>query len=1827
MERLVARYLKLLLEVSMLLARILRLFALVLLMCAGQVAAQTSVPEHRYLYARDVDFYGADLANLFDTTQGACARACSAQKACVAFTYNKHSKACFPKTAITKEQAYVGAVSARKVLTDPAVLANETNRLMALKALTQNDLNEAKALVSQNANRFIFADETFENLTLSMAEAEREDRLQFALGWAGKAVALSDRSDIWTRYAGIALKRALKVKNSERRKLRAEALSAAINGYLRAGSQAAQVAALEALAQAFEANRRGRDMIPALRLALSFGPRVDLETQLDEAIQKYGFRITDHRIDNNAAAPRICAEFSEKLVQAGVDYDPFVRLKGRGFAVQVEGAQVCIDGVEHGQRYSVTFRKGLPSSSGEKLHRDVQLQLYVRDRSPVVRFTGRAYVLPRASDAALPVETVNVDTLDLRLRRVSDRNLVRTIRESYFGKPLNKYEDDNFAKDLAQEVWTGEGQVQNELNKEMTTRLPLGDVLAGQPAGIYALSASVPGQDPYDNPAATQWFVSSDLGLSTWSGVDGFQVAVRGLADTSPREGVKLSLISRANAVLGEVLTDADGFAKFSVGLTRGDGAAAPALLMAEDGVQDIAFLPLTDPAFDLSDRGVEGRPPAPPVDTFLTTDRGAYRVGDTIYATALVRDEMAKAVPGLPITAILKRPDGVEYSRQLSVASKAGGHVFAMHLGAEVPRGAWRVDIKSDVDGPALASRTVLVEDFLPERIDFDIALPDAPLHLEDSPPVSVNVRYLFGAPGAGLKVEGDLRLRAKRTIEGWPGYRFGLHDRSFRNRTEFIGTAETDLNGDASLALRFPQIKEDPGLPLEAQIILRVAEGSGRPVERRLIKSIETRTPMIGIKPKFEGTLPEGTEAAFDLVGLAPKDDTHPMDVRWTLNRVQTRYQWYQLYGKWEWEPATRRIRVATGQATLGKTPFTISGPTTWGRYELVVERLGDPYAVSSVRFNSGWYSGDGSTDTPDQLEMTLNAKIYNVGDPVQMRLVAQADGVALVSVLSNRVVERKVVTVKKGENTIPLKVTDAWGSGAYVTASVIHGMDLKTGQNPTRSLGLVHAAVRPAHKKLSVGFELPEDINGQAGTLRAIVTVDGLAVGKTAYVTLAAVDVGILNLTGFEAPDVTGHYFGQRRLGVEMRDLYGRLIDGLNGAMGVVRSGGDAAASAQVQSPPPTEKLMAFFAGPITVGADGRAEVEIIKPAFNGTIKLMAVAWSDTSVGNATQEIVARDPVVLTASLPRFLAPGDQSRLLLEIVHADGPSGAIGLEAFADAGIVLGDLPTKVMLEDQGAARLSIPLSGREIGDHLITVVATTPDGKELRKVLTVPVRNNDAEVSTTQQFSLGAGEKFTFDRNVFSGFQAGTARATLTAGPFARFDVPGLLNLLDRYPYGCTEQVTSGAMPLLYMSAVAQSSGLGEPDQIEDKINQAIARVLARQASNGAFGLWRPQSGEFWLDAYVTDFLSRARAQGHDVPDLAFSTAMDNLRNRIGYAPDFDNGGEDIAYALLVLAREGAAHMGDLRYYADTKAANFATPLALAQLGAALAFYGDQLRADRLFGLAETRLIKPPTSQFLRADFGTNLRDTAAVLKLSAESKSRVIDPVRLIGLVNSDKRSLSTQEAAQVVLAAHALSGSEGPVGLRVDGKNVGGTFVKQLTDRQSQPSVIENASGTLMDITMTTFGVPKVASGAGGYGYALKRTYYQTDGTPASGASKSGDRMVVVLEVAPFEKLGARLIINDPLPAGFEIDNPNLLRSGDLSGLDWLAPVATENAEFRNDRFVAAVNHREATPFQLAYIIRAVTPGTYHHPAATVQDMYRPEYHANTDTAVVTILP
>ncbi len=1794
-----------------------RTVLLTLLIVLGPAAAWAQdepIPPRHATTANHVDVPGHDIQSLFDVTLTRCHAACLGNGDCAAFTFNQRNGSCFLKDAAPDTQGYIDAVSGFVSEVDAAVLERAREAALTLDFLDDYDFQLAREQALGMAENYP-AERESEAYWLALA-AERAPAQ--AVPAAGAAVTVTDSGRAWLTYATarLALAEAAKTRSYD---LTRRAVSAAVNAALRLPEQE-RADALLLMARGLEGISRGEAALEAVRLADRLAPGIAPE-ELARLRERFGFRVLRDEVEAVSAAPRICVWFSQELDPAA-DHSSFVQLSTPGLAVEVEGSQLCVSGVQYGENYQLTLRAGLPSAEGETLPVDVTVNSYIRDRSPVVRFPGRAYVLPAAGPRALPIETVNANHLELKLLRVSDRNLVATIRQGDFLRAMSGWEGDRFEELMTEGVWEGEAFLDGQLNHATTSLLPLDEVGELTP-GVYVLRAGLAGDTDRAVAPTMQWFLVSDLGVTTLAGNDGVHVVVQRLSDAAPVAGLHVSLLARSNRVLGEATTDDSGHVHFPSGLALGSGNSAPAAVLVE-GEGDFTVISLEEPEFDLTDRGVEGREAPGPLDVFMTTDRGAYRPGETIHLTVLVRDARASAVSGLPLTLRLLRPDGVEYSEVLSAGDAAGGYVVHLPLGPTAPLGAWRVEAYVDTTAAPLATSTVLVEEFVPERIGVELALAGgaAEADLVDAaagPVLEVEARHLFGAPAAGMSVVGSVRLSGSSTLPDWPGYRFGRLDRSATSQLRLLPAGLlTDEEGRLEVALPLERLELD-AVPYTMEVVATVLDGSSRPVERTLTRHLQPTAPVIGIRPGFEGALPENGDATFDLVLVDEEGRAAAGELTWQVDRVETNYQWFSSGGRWYWEPITQRQRIAEGSVSTSGAPARVSVPVTWGRYELRVSLAGEPGTSAATEFIAGWYAADAARETPDLLQVSLDAGSYAPGDTASLRILPEEPGVALVTVLSDRVVHMRLVEVE-GETLVELPVTEEWGAGAYVTVSLVRPSGGPE-HLPTRSLGLDHASVEPGERQLTVTLVAPAEVRS-GEELTAVLEVAGLPDG-VAHATVAAVDLGILNLTGFTAPDPSEHYFGQRRLGVAIRDLYGRLIDARQGAVGEIRSGGDSSAELS-GGPIPTEDLVALFSGPVRLG-DGRAEVTFRIPAWSGALRLMAVVWTATAVGEASEDVLVRDPVVVQGSLPRFMTPGDESRLRLELTHVAGDAGTMQL---AVTGHGLGDVPATVELSPNGRAVLDLPLAPTEVGEHTYDMTVTTPDGVEVRRELRLSVLHTDPETSRSERLELAPGRTLVLDDSHIQGYRPGTARLTLAAGRAAALDLPRQVNRLTGYGYGSTERLASSLLPLTLTPGLVVELGLVEVDELSERLQRTVDRLLTRQAANGSFGLWYAGGFDVWLDAYVTEALLAAEAHGAVVPEGTIRMALDNLRNRLARAGSMQDGAAGYAYAYYVLAQAGEAAIGDLRYHADVRAEAFDTPLAAAHLGAALALYGERSRSEAMFERAEQLALAETDESTWRADFGTELRDRAALLALAAEAGSAAVDRDRLVGLITADlaKRYLSTQEAAWTLRGAVALSATDAGA-LELDGEPLGSSVV---TLDVSEARELTNVGSESVTVTLTTFGVPLTPQGAGGVGYTISRALYTPEGEPADlNAISAGDRLVTVLEITPERGVpGGLLLIDDALPAGFEIDNANLLRSGDVRALDWLQLNAgADMTEARAERFVAAVQWTSQEPLRLAYFVRAVSPGEFHHPAPLVEDAFRPTNRAVGEAGRLVIRP
>ncbi|MXN67269.1 alpha-2-macroglobulin [Stappia sp. GBMRC 2046] len=1801
-------------------------------------APPAQADERRTVTVEGADYFGADFQTLKEIDLEACKAACLANDMCRAFTYNVSARWCFLKSDIGDLRAFDGAIAGRVVEIRDVAGVSLDEREGELAFVPQPFIEEAKRLSRRLPREYEPANATLTDLSASARAAMSAQDYKAAQRTFGQALALEPAAfDLWAGFTASLI--AQNPQNwQEQNEVNELGSSAAINAYLRSRSDTERALALDLIGTALSKRQAWKPVIKAWRQALTLDDRSGLRERYDRMVAEHGFRILNHQVDSDAATPRICVVFSETLPR-GSDMTPFVKVTGEGpFAVESEGAQVCIDGVAHGRRYGILVREGLPSAEGEKLLKSADLSVYVRDREPSVRFLGRSYVLPAGEGATIPVVSVNTQEVEAEIYRIGDRALASALRDRKFLAQLNSYQADQIRSDYGEAVWKGVVEVERDLNKDVTTAIPLADIGIEPKPGVYAMTARA-GTDVKNQwgPWATQWFIVSDLGLTSYSGSDGLTASVRSLATAKAVVKASVRLVAVNNEILGETTSDEKGIARFAPGLTRGTGGQAPALLVAETNGGDYAFLDLTRPAFDLGDRGVEGRPAAGPIDIFAWTERGVYRPGETVHAAAIARDDKVDALGYLPLTFVFLRPDGVEHARVQVNDEGLGGRAHSLPLPPSIQQGTWTLRIFADPQGKALAEESFLVEDYQPERVDFALETSAGAIDPRNPPEISLSANFLYGAPASGQRLEGETIVSPTRKMPKYAGYQFGLEDEDVYSAREPLADGmATDQAGNLSFTPVLPDLAGTSAL-YEATIAARLVEAGGRFVERRLELPLLADGPRIGIKPAFDGGVDEGGPAEFDVIAVSRDGGRIAADrLEWSLLKLDRRYQWYRLDGRWSFEPITTTSRVANGTLDVASDGAArLSVPVDWGQYRLEIASGGDAPMATSVTFNAGWYVSSASSETPDVLEIGLDKAKYRVGDTAILRLRSRFDGTAVVNVMSDRLIASKVVEVSGDRAEVPLEVTNDWGAGAYVTASLYRPMDLEAKRMPARALGVEWLSVDPAERALSVSIDAPEKMRPRS-TLQAGLEIANLKAGEQAFVTLAAVDVGILNLTGYETPDPKAWYFGQRRLGTEIRDLYGQLIDRTAGTRGRVRSGGDGM-GLRLDAPPPQEEAMALFSGVVAVDRNGRAQITFDIPDFSGTVRLMAVAWSKSGVGSAERDVIVRDPLVMTASSPRFLAPGDRSRLLVELDNVEGEAADYTFRASVNGPLVLPDGASRMLALDKGERKtVIVPLQATgEEGDGELNIAVEGPDGVHVEKRLSLGVRDNSPDITRRSFVSLAPSGKVTLDAATIAGLKPASALVSVSEGNTARINIPGLLNQLERYPYGCTEQVTSRALPLVYLNEMAVSAGLETESGIRERVEGAISSVLANQGSSGSFGLWSSfGSNDIWLDAYVTDFLLRAGERGYTIPQRPIESALDNIENRIAYASDFSDGGEGIAYGLYVLARAGRASIGDLRYFADEKLGDFASPLAKAQVGAGLALYGETQRAERALRAAVSEVEAQPAS-LARNDYGTALRDGAGILSYIAEADLDTLDGRGLVSFVadrQNESRGFSTQEMAWLLMAAHELRENARDAEFRIDGRAASAPLMERFTGEmlEGRSVEVENPGAEPTEIVISVTGKPEVPEPAGGEGFAISREIYNLDGNRIEGdAVAQNTRLVVVVKVESTLVQNGRLLVVDRLPAGVVIDNPRLVRAGDVGALDWLDPLSeVEHSEFRDDRFVVAFDQQRANgdSYTFAYMARAASPGVFAHPPATVEDMYQPQFAARTGGGTFEVL-
>lgn len=1541
-----------------------------------------------------------------------------------------------------------------------------------------------------------------------------------------------------------------------------------------------------------------------------------------------------YELQTDRTPPAVCLSFDRPLPRLRqAELAPFVEIAPAGdYGLSTRGPRLCASGLRHGERYRVTLRRGLPATGGDVLGRDVTVELLVPDRAPSLAFAGRGTLLPLRPGTGLPLRSVNLERARIALYRVGERNLLPLFDQGLFGEALDAWSEERLAENLGEPAFTGTVAIARRPNQDVTTLLPLESLAPELRPGLWIAVATPEGTAPEPwQSRATQWFTISDLALTAVRGADGLTLLTRSLETAEPLAGVRVELLARNNEPLASVTSDERGLARIPTARLRGKGGAAPRLLLARKGEGDLAFLRLDEPPLDLVELGIEGRTPPGPLDAFLWTERGVYRPGETVHLGVLLRDAEARAVSDLPLGLVLARPDGLEVDRLVVPPDPLGAGLRSFPIAPDAYSGVWTVTARVGADGPPVGSTSFVVEDFVPPRLELAIE-PQQPFPDPAEPiPLSLTGRWLYGAPAAGLVGEVELLVRPAETpFPDLRGFAFGLAEESFLPQGTPPVDFETDEKGRASVAIGLESPPQTSKL-LEALVRARLFDLDGRPVTAETVVPLAGPSRAIGLRAAFPGALAEGAEARFEAVLVDARGRVGgPARLGWELFFEERDWIWFQRGGRFEYEEVVRDRAVTSGELAIpaeGRLAFDLPGQPA-GRYRL---ELFDPEsgAATSIRFGVGWWAASEGSDRPEKL--AISAEPADTPGRARVRIEPAFDARVTLFAADSAVRAVHELAVPKGGASVELEVGSIGPGGLHLLASAVSATGAVLPRLPVRAVGVAWLPGPQAERRLDLLLDAPETIRPST-VLEVTARLTSPPADEPVRLVLMMVDDAVLGLTRFEPPDPAGHYLGRRALGVELRDPYGRLIDPV-GEIGRVASGGDRRAALQLQGiDVRTFKTVAVVTGPLEPGPDGVVRARFEVPDFTGRLRLMAVAWSRTRVGSAATTVRVRPPLLAELALPRFLAPGDQADIRLDLALGEAAPGTYEARLSTEGPLAFDR--TLLTFRDVTAERRRFAIlkltAGPSLGTGRIGLELRGPDGFRLERRFELAIRPPQAWSTRRELVALEPGRTLELGPALAADLLPGTARLGLSLSTVPSFDVPGLLAELERYPYGCAEQVVSRALPFLYTTRLGPVPGVADP---REPAQRAIGRLAALEGAAGGFAAWsHAAERETWLTAYVLDFLQEARAAQVPVPDGLVARTRAWLTARLA---DLADGPIDLAagaYGAWVLAREGAIDPSRLRYLALRAEPDLPSDAARIQLAAALASLGErELSARLVAGLGQGRKERP--DRWL-ADYGSPLRDDALVIAVAGST--RLLEPRELVPIAEraarraAAERWLSTQEQAWLVRAAATLR-SEGALEATLDGERLAGPGPLSRSLElapSSRPRALRNSGSAPLYAAIGVTGIPAAPGPAESRGYELTRTILTPEGKPADLAKiRQSQQLVVLLEGRAVEPGFRRTLLVDLLPAGLELEPVRLVGGTQLDRFAWLGPLNEPVfTGLRDDRFVAALDLYPHDPaFRVAYLVRAVTPGSFVLPGAQVEDMYAPAQFARTAPGRVVI--
>ncbi len=1484
--------------------------------------------------------------------------------------------------------------------------------------------------------------------------------------------------------------------------------------------------------------------------------------------------------------------------------------------------------------YQVKISKGLRAQSGEILDNDYSQALQLQDVQPYVRFADPGRLIPLAGGKRVAVKTMNLDAYSVRVVKVFRNNLVDFLKRvhTYSNEDYNGGESYSYVEgdtdSIGSQVWSGNVTVEGgQINQEVETDLDFSKWQSAPYKGLFAVYLN--GSDGGGQDA--RWFAATDLGLLTKRSGNDLWVQAISISTLAPAAGAHLQLLSDNNQVIAEADTDLDGRAWFK-DINNNPYKFTPFVVVASLG-DDWSFLSLNDSPLDQSRFDIGGDPfSTEGWDSFVTSDRGLYRPGDTAHFTAIVRHADLKTPEALPVNLVVTDAAGNPVSKLVSKLQKGGLTTFDLPVPLDLSTGTLNAALQLE-NGVQLGSTSIKVEEFIPAKIKVQVSSPQKTANAGEQLSFQVQARYLFGAPAANLQVQSVVHLSAQPfTSKDWASYQFSDSSRVFDGEDLQVPNGLTDDSGNQTVQLPVPISMLPPSM-MKAVVYTEVLDNGGRAVGANAVINVHRYPYYLGLKALPGKEVGPGTKVRMKYVAITP--DGKPTTVT-QVNLIVKRKVWYSIFRDSGWsgsgtESSYYEEVILGKQVDIhGKGGFTFT-PDKPGEYTVY---LGNEDSMRSaltvvVSGPGGAPAANTSSDLelPGRLSLILNQPSYAVGAVPRVEVRAPFAGRLILTLEREKVFYTKSLEVPSGLSVVSLPPTDENDlPNAYVVGLLVRKPDESMRRLPMASFGVVPLNLDASTRQIDLKWTTADSVKSKDGI---DVRLDTGHPGS--QVVLSAVDEGILQIVSFATPDPFKYFYRKRGMTTSTYSLFDQVLPNLGQKLAV---GGDEGEGFKARNLNPVAakrvKSFAQFTGILTADETGTITYHFPTKEFHGEVRLMALAVDGDKFGGSSFKVQVADPVVVEPSFPRFLAPGDNFDVpVLVYNHAkQAESVAVKLSQTGPVAVDGGDQQS-VELEPGDQKQLIFHAKALMAAGVADFKVSATDQNDQTYDVDTeLSVRPGNPLTTEIKYGQLNAQDKVKLP--VPGGFipQGQRVRLAVSSSPLLTF--LGSLDYLINYPYGCAEQMTSQAFPLLYFKDMGLLTGRFEDraNAVDMFIQAAVDNLCKQQLEDGTFALWagENESGGDYLSNYVSHFLLEANRLGYNVPQ----DALDKVTQRLG-AINVQGQGDrldrrqqnvelpDSAYILYLRTLAGKPDLQSMAAFRDDLKNRSLTDRCFLSL--AYSKIGDRATAAALLPPHYT-----PTSleRALGGDWFSPNRERAIYLYALAEASPQSPEIPVLIqafGQALKDGAFHSTQEDAWAFMAiGQAVKASTQAEPLTGAWSIPGGTAHALAGDNAS----VKDTALSGKEVTLSNLGDQpfyynlmgegtrlEQEKGSVANGLSVVREYRDEKGGLVNlGSVTQGELVVVTLRIHCAKPLD-NLVVVDLLPAGLEVDNPRLSSRGSL-GFDPECSFQPVSEDFRDDRVLLFSKDVDGD-LSFSYSVRAVTPGRFQVPGVSAEAMYDPD--------------